>query len=190
MSGHIDYTTYSTQQLREAEAGIDQARFPENSNRLREELIRRGETPVTLTAKRVAPSQAIEMPKTASSGVKLMWTSICIGVLNATIHWSQITTQAPVVFAALILLTTFGTTIWLTHKISLGRNWARITFLILTILGSTFYVARPSLMFAGPTLEVVLATATAILQLAALVLFFLHPSNQWFRSIRTLGRAV
>ena len=186
----VDYSGYTLQQLREAEAGIDQARFPETFGRLREELTRRGAVPAPLESKPIDSSNTTDIPGTARTALRLLWTSIWIGIANAVIHWSDLTSQAPAIFAALILLVTFTVLIWLTRKISLRRNWARITFLALTVLGSLFYVAQPALMFAGPALEVTLSVATAMLQFAALVFLFLRPSNRWFRSTVVNSGAV
>src|SRR4051812_34138046 len=60
---------------------------------------------------------------------------------------------------------------WLTHKTNQGRNWARITFLVLYVIGTLISV---------PALFIVPQTAVrfgvfiiqAILQLAALIMLF------------------
>jgi hypothetical protein len=62
-----------------------------------------------------------------------------------------------------------------------GRNWARITYLVLYLVGLPFFVLsllatwRYSLIAAGSGL------VQTLLQTVALVLLFLRPSREWFR---------
>jgi hypothetical protein len=70
-----------------------------------------------------------------------------------------------------------------------GRNWARILFLVLFVAGLPM---TPSalLQFDRDPTRVVLLLFQCSLQVVALVLLFLPPSNTWFRSLKAARRAV
>jgi hypothetical protein len=72
---------------------------------------------------------------------------------------------------------------WIYYKIYVGRNWARITLLVFSVLGTA--------MTLSPTVLNVLATAPTIAKVQALVaqafnvaelwLLFFSPGRHWFR---------
>ncbi|OOG35992.1 hypothetical protein B0E51_18965 [Rhodanobacter sp. C05] len=79
-----------------------------------------------------------------------------------------------------ILAATFAVSAFFVYKISRGRNWARITYLILMLLG--MFKTVPSLVstiehapFSGT-----LSAADVVAQLVAVALLFTGASNGWF----------
>jgi len=64
-----------------------------------------------------------------------------------------------------------------------GRNWARITFLVLYIIGVVMMVA--GLVSGAPLgLAAVMDVVQVIIQLVALVMLFSAESNAWFQSMK------
>jgi protein-S-isoprenylcysteine O-methyltransferase Ste14 len=69
-----------------------------------------------------------------------------------------------------------------THKTRRGRNWARITFLALTIVGLPFSLPQFSEMFARAPVSALIGIVQVLLQVSALYLIFTAPGRHWFRS--------
>jgi hypothetical protein len=63
----------------------------------------------------------------------------------------------------------------------IGRNWARIVFLVLFVIGALPYFAVLAEMFARPKLTASLSVIQLLLQAAAMVLVFTRPGSAWFR---------
>ena len=69
-----------------------------------------------------------------------------------------------------------------------GRNWARVVFLVLVLIG-----LLPALTAVGAELQRnavlgIAGLAQAISQVAAIILFFVPSSNVWYREIKTVRR--
>src|SRR5260370_1568537 len=67
-------------------------------------------------------------------------------------------------------------------KIAQGRNWARITFFILFLLGAPISFSLLPREFARSSLLGMLTILQTALQPGAFLLFFTTPGQQWFRS--------
>jgi hypothetical protein len=73
---------------------------------------------------------------------------------------------------------------WLTHKTNQGRNWARITFLVLYIIGTL--ISIPALFMVPQSIvNVGVFIIQAVLQLAALIMLFSQAARRWFRPTAT-----
>lgn len=124
-------------------------------------------------------------PQSLTIAVNLLWASLAVGVLKVATTFIIPGLRNPNVspgFALTILLFVLGVFVLLVWKISIGRNWARITFLILTILG-----AYPSLRFLSHefAMSPMYGAASLVqigLQLCAIVLLFVKPASDWFRA--------
>jgi asparagine N-glycosylation enzyme membrane subunit Stt3 len=81
-----------------------------------------------------------------------------------------------------IIGTIFGLGIqaWLIIKIAGGRNWARIVFLILFILGLFFVVSFDTKLVANNFIAGGIAILGLVLQSTAAILIFTNPGRQWF----------
>jgi hypothetical protein len=65
-------------------------------------------------------------------------------------------------------------------EISQAKNWARITYLVLFLLGALFYVAFLRTAFHRSMAVSVLMILQSSMQLAALVIIFVTPAKDWF----------
>ncbi len=68
-------------------------------------------------------------------------------------------------------------------KIGHGKNWARITYLVLFILGVPFTIYN-YLTTAVSILSIILGIAGMILQIVSLVFLFEKKSSDWFKSMK------
>jgi hypothetical protein len=89
--------------------------------------------------------------------------------------------QAGVALTVTIGLLVLAFMLWLVFMIGRRRNWARITFLVLFLLG--FIPAVPALIgaFDISVVSGLLGVSQVVFQVAALVLLFVKDSSEWFR---------
>jgi hypothetical protein len=121
-------------------------------------------------------------PQVATTAVALLWVTLVIQAAGLAFIWRMFRLfDTPMyVFAGVITALWIGTAS-IVAMIERGRNWARITYLVLYLVGLPFFVLsllatwRYSLIAAGSGL------VQTLLQTVALVLLFLRPSREWFR---------
>lgn len=77
-------------------------------------------------------TQAIaQEPLPVGTAVNLLWASLAVGLGKMLMDFSHLGAAAPAAFANFVLVFTFALICFLIFKISAGRNWARITFLVI-----------------------------------------------------------
>jgi hypothetical protein len=74
--------------------------------------------------------------------------------------------------------------VWLYVRVYEGKNWARITLLVLTLLGSLFAFgsAFMNVVAAAPMLSKIQMVAGLCINLIILWLLFISPGREWFKS--------
>lgn len=112
-------------------------------------------------------------PYAATLATHLLWSGLALGTLNLAIVGSLATSVDSVVVLGLLAL--------LTHKISHGRNWARITFLVLFLLGLPGIPSATSILWQQSPLVAVISLVVSGLQMGALYLVFIGDGARWFR---------
>lgn len=124
----------------------------------------------------------MEKPIEITRAVQLLYLTLGIGIVKAFIDFSHISFESSVAITLFVMLFTFAFLFFLIIKISGGRNWARIVFLIFFLLGIP--LAIPIVLeevkrnlFLGS-----LSLIQIVLQVTALVLMFTKNSNLWFRT--------
>jgi hypothetical protein len=125
----------------------------------------------------------IAKPATVTRAIWLMCVSL--GILFVASLWvafhNAIASQQG--FFELVIMA------WLTHKTNQGRNWARITFLVLYIIGTLISV--PALFMVPQTVvSFGVFIIQAILQLAALIMLFGRDARPWFLRTTTPNTAL
>ena len=105
----------------------------------------------------------------------MLGTSLALGLVTSMLDWRFMGSVAAPGFTVVILIVVFGLTAWLVVKISAGRNWARITFLVLVLLGAVPYVLNLVAMFERSALTGAVSTIQFALQVCALYLIFTNP---------------
>jgi hypothetical protein len=73
---------------------------------------------------------------------------------------------------------------WLIIKISAGRNWARITFLVLFLLSFPSYIGIAIGLFLHPSVSKILIILQFCLTAFAAVSLFTPPGRNWFHARR------
>ena len=121
-------------------------------------------------------------PGTVSLAVHLLWIACGLGALF--ILFKPVTLRppgTPVLLARVISLLLIAPFAWLNFKIAARRNWARITYVVLGILGAMSYLIQPEKVSRLSRLDTINFTLQTALQWAALVLLLLPSASRWFR---------
>jgi hypothetical protein len=118
----------------------------------------------------------IEKPAIITKAIWLM--CISLGIVFVSSLWlsfHNLVAAQPGFFTLLIMA-------WLTHKTNQGRNWARITFLVLYILGTI--ISIPAFLTVSHSIvDIGIFVIQAILQAAALVMLFAASARPWFKPV-------
>jgi hypothetical protein len=121
------------------------------------------------------------MPREAALGVWLNAASLLLGVLKGVL--------LPVTGPPWIGFLSIGVVAALTVAVARGLNWARITLLVLFLLGLPLVFFVWDLLLREGAASVAILLVQTIAQFAALVLLFRPASNAWFRR-RTRGNGT
>ena len=124
---------------------------------------------------------AAQKPQSVGTAVNLLWASLAVGLVKMLMDFSNLSTVAPAAFTNFILVFTFALIGFLIFKISAGRNWARITFLVLFIIGVLPTLPIVFGEFSRSAVVGALSVAQIGLQVYALFLLFTQPGSGWFR---------
>lgn len=127
-----------------------------------------------------------ERPKEVTQAVKLLWVSLLIGLAGLFLQplWAG-GGGAPQRIGVLGgVLIGFGIWAWVIAKIANGRNWARILFLVLAILGVAYMVlAMPAALavYKARPLTGLLSLANFVLEIYTMYLLLTAPAREWFK---------
>jgi hypothetical protein len=123
-----------------------------------------------------------EKPRSVTLAVTLLWVSFAIGIVRMPLDPAANLKAIPhpaIVWPLVALILAFFCLIIL--KISSGKNWARITFLVVFLL--TLVLGLPSLaaeLARAPVLAAV-SIASGVMQAYAAFLLFTSPGKSWFQ---------
>ena len=123
-------------------------------------------------------------PAIVSNAVKLLYATLGIGVVRAVLEFPTLVQQTSVIFVLFIWAVVFGVIWFLIHKIGSRRNWARITFLVLFIVGVPFSVLPLLQSLSAASVSGLIGILQMVGQVVALVMLFQGTSNAWFRKPR------
>lgn len=123
----------------------------------------------------------VARPMEVTRAVQLLLCSLVIGLATSVIRVTQLVSGTSLVITLLVVIAFFGLYLLFIMKISAGRNWARIVFLLLVLFGLPFaaptYLAELRKSVPSGSLSILVA----ILQLVGTGLLFSRSSNLWFR---------
>lgn len=125
-------------------------------------------------------------PDKVGQAVMLIYVTLGIGVLRSIIETTRLAESAPLGFVLFITLSVFGTMWFFIHMIGKGRNWARITFLVMFIIGTPLSVQPLLQSLSANPISGLLGIAQTGLQLLALTFLFQKRSSDWFREMKSL----
>jgi FtsH-binding integral membrane protein len=123
-------------------------------------------------------------PQRVSTAVALICISLAVGVARILLEASQLSQRAPLGFVLVVGFATLAVLLFFTVMIGKRQNWARITFLVLFIIGVPFSILPLLQSLAKTPVSGILGIAQLLLQAVALVFIFQKASSEWFRSHR------
>ena len=126
----------------------------------------------------------ISRPKKVGAAVKLLYITLGIGVLRSIMEASMHAQMASPAFVMFVTFFVLGIMWLFIHMIGKGRNWARITFLVLFIVGIPFSILPLLQSLAAAPISGLLGIGQTVIQVIALVFLFQKPSSDWFREMK------
>ena len=113
--------------------------------------------------------------------VKLLYASLFLGIVVEAVDFSYLKSLGSAGSALFVLLFTFGLLLFLIWKISSGRNWARITFLILFLAGIPMFLPNLSNELKRNPFAATISVVQVLLQIVAFFLLFRSASGISFK---------
>ncbi len=129
------------------------------------------------------PSQ-INRPKEVTIAVILLCLLMATGFIQLILNASMLLKIAPPAFIAFTVSAFLGIGILLTYMIWNGRNWVRITFLVLFIIGTPFSILQTLQILIVAPISGLLNIGGIVIQIIALILLFQKPSSDWFKEMK------
>lgn len=126
---------------------------------------------------------APQKPQAVVTAINLLWASLAVGLVKMLLDFSNLSAVAPAAFTNFVLIFTFALIGFLIFKISAGRNWARITFLVMFVIGVLPTLPFVLGEFSRSAVVGALSVAQIGLQVYALFLLFTQPGSSWFRKV-------
>jgi hypothetical protein len=130
----------------------------------------------------IEPTANAYRPPVVTRAVQLFSASFILGAIRSVFDLWHKLSGAAFVLSLVFLLMFFGICFFFVAMIAAGKNWARIVFLILLIIGLPFAIPtyltelRTSIPYGS------ISVVVAILQVIGIVLVFTRNSNEWFKT--------
>lgn len=125
-------------------------------------------------------------PREVSWAVSLQVAALALGALATALDWNHLKSlgQIPtLVVLQVTVMLLLGYVIW---KISVGKNWARITCLVLFLFGLPSFVINARADFARSAVLGAVIVLEALMEGTALWLLFIAPAKYWFDKLPSL----
>ncbi len=121
-------------------------------------------------------------PKAFSNAVSLLWLALALSLIRVFISPKSDTMLVYLPLAYVVLALIFFLKALLVYKIAKRRNWARISYLVIVVIG-IFHVA-PSLIseFGRAPIGGLLGFAVTAIQIVAVYLLFTSPCNALYKN--------
>lgn len=129
------------------------------------------------------PQEIQERPREVLYAVQLTFVSLALGLVLFPLKQTNFV-AAQIVLGIFAILITLAFTGFLLFKIYRGRNWARLLYIILFIIGAPFAFPAVLTTFQKSPILAVIRLLQLSLQMMAVVLLLQKPSRDWFKMIR------
>jgi hypothetical protein len=122
-------------------------------------------------------------PYEVTLAVRLQWFGVALGAVNGLVESARTVSTSALPIAAVVAIPVFtiGVLAWLTRNIARGRNWARITLLVMFVIGTPLFLWDLRAMFERSPVATAVSLIISALQIAALYLVFTGVGARWFR---------
>jgi ABC-type iron transport system FetAB permease component len=127
---------------------------------------------------------SITKPAEIQRAVNLLWISFAIGTVRALLLWSTDVGITPpaLILLFLLLIFSFALQLFFLRRISQGKNWARLLYLVVFLLGAATWFSKLSPEFVQHPGAALLDVVGGGLEIIAYFLLFTGRGNEWFRT--------
>lgn len=119
-------------------------------------------------------------PVQVDLAVRLLWLTLGLGVVNSALQWKYFASTMSMGMLLWVQFATFAVLAWFTTRISAGRNWARIAYLVMLAVGVPVLFTEFQAVFGRSVVAGSISVAQFLLQLVAMALVFTGPGRRWF----------
>ena len=126
----------------------------------------------------------LNRPDKVTWAVNLLYASLAISILRG-IYTVLNPTKLGSIFVGVTLVSFGSYFMWLIiYKINKGKNWARLTYLLIFLLKLPFF--RPTFLssFTTKPALTVIAFVQVVMQIIAIVLLFRTQSTEWYKQMK------
>ena len=126
-----------------------------------------------------------EIPKKVKQAVKLIYLSILVGIIKSVLYETMTSQKMLSIPKSLTIgIMTIILIGFLGYKIGQGKNWSRITLLVLTLIGMTEYPFIVIREFQTSPVIAIVSIVQMLIQFYALIFVFSGDSKQWFKELK------
>jgi hypothetical protein len=121
-------------------------------------------------------------PKIVNYAVNMSYAVLVLGFINILLEipsTDKTSISISILFISAIIIV--GIILFLIISISKGKNWARITFLILFLLGLVPWITTFLQVLQTNLLSGIISFVQCVLEIIALIFLFRTESSVWFR---------
>jgi hypothetical protein len=122
--------------------------------------------------------------------VNLLYSTLGIGVVRSVMEVSRLARDASAGFVIFVTIAVFAVTWFFIYMIGRGKNWSRITYLVMFIFGIPLAVQPLMRSLESEVVSGVLGILQTTIQAVALALLFKAPASTWFRQSRRQRQVV
>lgn len=132
----------------------------------------------------VAADAERKRPQPVVLAVQLGAVSYLLGLVVMIVSWDYYSRIQPLTFTLISQGASLAFTIWIYYKVWVGRNWARVTFLVFSVLGILFVFNGTvwKMLTDTPMIAKVQMVSGAAISIVTIYLLFTSPGREWFRS--------
>jgi hypothetical protein len=132
---------------------------------------------------RIEPSRR---PLSVGIALTLLWTSLAIGLLLTVGRLVAMANQgialiAGIVTFAIVTILGAGLFFWILRAVAKGRNWGRISVLVLSIVGSLATLLSIQTLMDRSAIDVIVRF---VMWITATVLLFTPTASSWYREMK------
>ena len=144
--------------------------------------------PPTAAVKDVAHERVLaQRPAQVRVAVIALWVTLLVpGMPLAVYEYQRAVALAPgaAVFTLVFLLVMLAISVALTFYIGRGRNWARIAYLLFSVLSVLVLLGSFGEMLKSPGWVIAGTVINTLIDFAVLAVLFFGPGGRWFRQLR------
>ncbi len=139
--------------------------------------------PNALVADMPPPRVVSACPASVLWAVRLLWASLALGAVYIAFRPLRPppSGMSPLGLRAIGLVVILAPWLWLVLKIAAGRNWARLTWIIVAAVGTLWMLISPEKVIRLDPLGRASFTIQTTLQLTAMMLLLSPRARRWFK---------